>query len=93
MGSGGIGTKTATVSYLTTNQFLGKYDPTIEDRYQVNMAVGNESYQLNIMDTAGQETFSAMRELYFTNCDGFLFVKSVRRQERMWWKCFGSWLV
>lgn len=41
------------------------------------MAVDNQICVLDILDTAGQEEFSAMREAYFRQGQGFLIVWSV----------------
>eukprot|EP01106_Pelomyxa_sp_JSP_P006620 TRINITY_DN2068_c0_g3_i1.p1 TRINITY_DN2068_c0_g3~~TRINITY_DN2068_c0_g3_i1.p1 ORF type:complete len:148 (-),score=41.91 TRINITY_DN2068_c0_g3_i1:151-594(-) len=41
------------------------------------MSVDNQIYMLDILDTAGQEEFSAMRDAYFTQGQGFMIVWSV----------------
>lgn len=70
-------------------QFQAKYDPTIEDRYQKVIDYqgvpcfleGNFSgsfyinvISLSVLDTAGQDTFVAMRELYMRNGEGFALI-------------------
>lgn len=37
-----------------TNRFLHRYDPTLEDEYCTQAVVDGETYQLRILDTAGQ---------------------------------------
>jgi len=76
MGSGGVG-KTAITIRFVNRQFEAKYDPTIEDRYQKVIEYKNVPCVLEILDTAGQETFSAMRELYMRNGEGFVLVYSI----------------
>lgn len=44
--------------------FLDEYDPTIEDSYARQITVDQQVFQLDILDTAGQEEYSAMREAY-----------------------------
>jgi len=47
------------------NHFVDEYDPTIEDAL------------MDILDTAGQEEFSAMRGQYMRSGEGFLLVYSI----------------
>ena len=47
--------------------FVTDYDPTIEDSYTKQCVIDNKVAKLDILDTAGQEEFSAMREQVSTN--------------------------
>jgi len=76
MGSGGVGKSAITIRFVN-RQFEAKYDPTIEDRYQKVIDYQNVVVILELLDTAGQETFSAMRELYMKNGEGFVLVYSI----------------
>jgi len=76
MGSGGVGKSAITIRFVN-RLFEAKYDPTIEDRYQKVVDHNGVPCVLEILDTAGQETFSAMRELYMKNGEGFVLVYSV----------------
>eukprot|EP01126_Amoeba_proteus_P028722 TRINITY_DN282_c0_g4_i1.p1 TRINITY_DN282_c0_g4~~TRINITY_DN282_c0_g4_i1.p1 ORF type:complete len:216 (+),score=37.08 TRINITY_DN282_c0_g4_i1:127-774(+) len=76
MGSGGVGKSAITIRFVN-RQFEAKYDPTIEDRYQKVIDYHEVPCVLEILDTAGQETFSAMRELYMKNGEGFVLVYSI----------------
>ena len=40
---------------------LFRYDPTIEDSYRKQTVVDGEVAMLDVLDTAGQEEYSAMR--------------------------------
>ena len=42
--------------------FVEKYDPTIEDSYRKQVTIDDETCLLDILDTAGQEEYSAMRD-------------------------------
>jgi len=50
------------------------YDPTIEDSYTKQCVIDDRVAKLDILDTAGQEEFSAMREQYMRSGEGFLLV-------------------
>ena len=75
-GCGGVGKSAITIQFVQ-NVFVSKYDPTIEDSYRKPHQIGNEHIMLEIIDTAGTEQFSAMRDLYMKNGDGFLLVFSL----------------
>ncbi|KTW30060.1 uncharacterized protein T551_02004 [Pneumocystis jirovecii RU7] len=53
------------------------YDPTIEDSYRKQVMVDGHSCILEILDTAGQEEYVALRDQWIKNGDGFLLVYSV----------------
>src|SRR5436305_14344342 len=57
--------------------FVEKYDPTIEDSYRKQVEVDGTQCMLEILDTAGTEQFTAMRDLYMTNGQGFILVFSM----------------
>ena len=54
LGGGGVG-KSCITFRLVHNQFLERYDPTIEDSYRKdNFKVDDEICPIEILDTAGQ---------------------------------------
>ena len=54
LGSAGVG-KSAMVVRLLTGRYLHRYDPTLEAEYETRVQVGGESYELTVLDTAGQD--------------------------------------
>lgn len=54
-----------------------EYDPTIENTYRKQMDVDGVVCMLDILDTAGQEEYSAMRDQYIRAGEGFLLVCSL----------------
>jgi GTPase KRas protein len=76
MGDGGCG-KTASTIQMCHNHFVEAYDPTIEDSYRRNVAVQGETVLLEILDTAGQEEFSPLRDQWIRESEGFLLIYDV----------------
>jgi len=76
VGAGAVGKSALTVRFIQGN-FVDKYDPTIEDSYRKLTEVDGAAYMLDIMDTAGQEEYSALRDSYMKTGQGFLLVYSV----------------
>ena len=61
--------------------FVTDYDPTIEDSYTKQCVIDDDVARLDILDTAGQEEFSAMREQYMRSGEGFLLVFSLTERQ------------
>eukprot|EP01091_Cochliopodium_minus_P013569 TRINITY_DN43_c0_g1_i12.p1 TRINITY_DN43_c0_g1~~TRINITY_DN43_c0_g1_i12.p1 ORF type:complete len:187 (+),score=60.67 TRINITY_DN43_c0_g1_i12:58-618(+) len=76
LGSGGVGKSALTVQFVQ-GVFVEKYDPTIEDSYRKNIEVDGIQCLLEILDTAGTEQFTAMRDLYMKDGQGFVLVYSI----------------
>ncbi|XP_059085337.1 ras-related protein M-Ras-like [Tigriopus californicus] len=76
VGDGGVG-KSAMTLQLIQKTFVIEYDPTIEDNYNKHWEIDGKICLLNVLDTAGQEEYSAMREQFLRQGDGFLIVYSV----------------
>ncbi|KAL8583465.1 DNA-binding transcription factor rap1 [Nucella lapillus] len=88
LGSGGVGKSALTVQFVQ-GIFVEKYDPTIEDSYRKQVEVDGQQCMLEILDTAGTEQVTAMRDLYMKNAmrdlymkngQGFLLVYSITAQ-------------
>jgi GTPase KRas protein len=56
------------------------YDPTIEDAYRIEADIDGETVGLDILDTAGQEVFSAVRDRYMRDGEGFMLVYSLTQR-------------
>ncbi|KAL6068815.1 DNA-binding transcription factor rap1 [Balamuthia mandrillaris] len=76
VGAGGVGKSALTVRFIQGN-FVEKYDPTIEDSYRKQVEVDGVACMLDIMDTAGQEEYSALRDQYMKTGQGFILVYSI----------------
>ncbi|EGW32755.1 uncharacterized protein SPAPADRAFT_54778 [Spathaspora passalidarum NRRL Y-27907] len=82
VGGGGVG-KSALTIQLIQSHFVDEYDPTIEDSYRKQCTIDDEQVMLDILDTAGQEEYSAMREQYMRTGEGFLLVYSINSRNSM----------
>jgi len=76
VGGGGVGKSCLTVRFVE-NKWSEEYDPTIEDAYMKKCIIDNEEVLLSVLDTAGQDDYTAMREHYMRPGEGFLLVYSI----------------
>jgi len=76
LGDGGVGKSCITIQ-LTQNIFVSEYDPTVENSYRKQVVVDDEPMMLDILDTAGQEDYSILRDQYIRTGQGFLIVYSI----------------
>ncbi|KAI9294995.1 ras-like protein 1 [Neoconidiobolus thromboides FSU 785] len=80
VGGGGVGKSALTIQFIQSH-FVDEYDPTIEDSYRKQCVIDDEVALLDVLDTAGQEEYSAMREQYMRNGEGFLLIYSITSRE------------
>jgi len=76
VGAGGVGKSAMTIQFIQA-RFIEQYDPTIEDTYRKQCVIDDIPCVLNILDTAGQEEYSAMRNQFMKQGQGFLLVFSM----------------
>jgi len=76
LGDGGVGKSCLTIQF-TQNHFVKEYDPTIENSYRKQITLDDETCMLDILDTAGQEEYSVMRDQYINAGHGFILVYSI----------------
>jgi len=76
VGGGGVGKSAITIQFIH-NHFVEGYDPTIEDAYRKQIVIDNEPCLMDILDTAGQEEFSAMRDMYFNSGEAFILTYAI----------------
>jgi len=76
LGDGGVG-KTALTIQLCLNHFVETYDPTIEDSYRKQVQIDSQSCMLEVLDTAGQEEYIALRDQWIRDGEGFVLVYSI----------------
>ncbi|GAP84666.1 putative protein ras-2 [Rosellinia necatrix] len=76
LGDGGVG-KTALTIQLCLQHFVETYDPTIEDSYRKQVVIDGSSCMLEVLDTAGQEEYTALRDQWIRDGEGFVLVYSI----------------
>lgn len=67
--------------HLVCSQFVEDYEPTKADSYRKKVVLDGEDVQIDILDTAGQEDYAAIRDNYFRSGEGFLLVFSITEHE------------
>ncbi|KAJ7056571.1 ras family-domain-containing protein [Mycena amicta] len=80
VGGGGVGKSALTIQFIQEH-FVDEYDPTIEDSYRKQCVIDDEVALLDVLDTAGQEEYGAMREQYMRTGEGFLLVYSITSRD------------
>jgi len=76
LGDGGVGKSSLIMRYIS-DRFMEEYDPTIEESFYKNVDTTNGPLKLEILDTAGQDDFSAIRQEYYRKADGVIGVFDV----------------
>lgn len=74
-GDGGVGKSTLVIAWIQ-HVFVQEYDPTIEDSYRKELcSKSGDKYILDVLDTAGPEEFTALRDQWFrdTGVEGLPF--------------------
>jgi len=62
---------------LCLNHFVETYDPTIEDSYRKQVSIDGQSCMLEVLDTAGQEEYTALRDQWIRDGEGFVLAYSI----------------
>ncbi|XP_030423316.1 GTP-binding protein Rit2 isoform X1 [Gopherus evgoodei] len=76
LGAGGVGKSAMTMQFIS-HRFPDYHDPTIEDAYKTQIRIDDEPAYLDILDTAGQAEFTAMRDQYMRGGEGFIICYSI----------------
>lgn len=76
VGSGGVGKSCVTLRFLK-NEFTEYYDPTMEETYQTEIAYSGKNYEVEIVDTAGQEEFTSFLDSSLATGDAFMVLYAI----------------
>ena len=80
LGKGVVG-KTSLIYRFVKDAFPEAHDPTIEDNYKAMVEINNESIEIQIVDTAGEEDYQNMLDQWIDVADGFLLVFAINDKE------------
>jgi GTPase KRas len=92
LGDGGVGKTELTIQVFslilntcgianfpqfTLQHFVKTYDPSIEDSYRKQAIIDGQYCMLEILDSAGQEEYTALRDQWIRDGEGFVLVYSI----------------
>jgi small GTP-binding protein len=80
LGSGKVG-KSSIIRRLLKDDFVEGYRPTVEDLHCRDYDVGGSTIKVDILDTAGNLEFPAMRRLSISTAHAFLLVYAIDDRE------------
>ncbi|XP_055350601.1 ras-related protein Ral-a-like [Paramacrobiotus metropolitanus] len=73
VGAGGVGKSAITLQFMY-DEFVEDYEPTKADSYRKKVVLESKEVSVDILDTAGQEDYAAIRDNYFRSGEGFMCV-------------------
>ncbi|KAH8781598.1 ras family-domain-containing protein [Hyaloscypha finlandica] len=76
LGDGDIGKDQLAIQFVF-NHFVETYDPTIEDAYTKQVVIDGQSCMVEVLDTSHQEEYTALRDQWIRDGEGFLLVYSI----------------
>ncbi|XP_050691169.1 ras-related protein Rap-1b-like [Eriocheir sinensis] len=76
LGGAGVG-KSSIINRFLFSKYTDKYKSTVEDLYNRDYEIGRITLKVDILDTAGDFQFPAMRRLSIANAHAFLIVYSI----------------
>ena len=80
LGKGVVGKSSLTYRFINFNAPT-EHDPTIEDRYKSSLKYENQDYEIEILDTAGEEDYQNMMDMWISFGEGFLLVFAINDEE------------
>ena len=59
------------------------HEATVEDRYSTTLKIKDKEYSVDVLDTAGEEDFQNMLDMWVNFADGILLVFAVNERESL----------
>ena len=76
VGARGVGKSSLTTRY-TQDEFLESYIPTIENQASKDVTIDKKLYNIDILDTAGQDEYSMMNDKHLIGIHGYILIYSI----------------
>lgn len=76
VGSRAVG-KSSMIVQFVEEHFVESYYPTIENQFNKTIKIRGQEYNVEILDTAGQDEFSIINQKHLIGVDGFILAYSV----------------
>ncbi|XP_043939716.1 GTPase RhebL1 [Protopterus annectens] len=76
LGYRSVGKSSLTIQFVE-GQFVDSYDPTIENTFNKVITVGGQEFNLQLVDTAGQDEYSIFPQSHSMDIHGYVLVYSV----------------
>ena len=81
LGDGGVGKSSITLRFYE-DRFEDEYHPTVEDAFTMEKMIDREIVRLEVVDTAGQEGFHHLREMYMsTEGAGYILAYAINLRD------------
>ena len=80
LGKGVVGKSSLTYRFINYNA-PQEHDPTIEDRYKSSLKIDGKDYEVEILDTAGEEDYQNVMDMWISFGEGFLLVFAINDPE------------
>ncbi|XP_029893698.1 GTPase RhebL1 isoform X2 [Aquila chrysaetos chrysaetos] len=69
--------KTSLAHQFVEGKFVECYEPTVESTYNKMVVVGKDEFQLQLVDTAGQDEYTILPHSFIIGIHGYVLVYSV----------------
>ncbi|NXX52365.1 REBL1 GTPase, partial [Scopus umbretta] len=69
--------KTSLAHQFVEGKFMECYEPTVESTYNKMVVVGKDEFQLQLVDTAGQDEYTILPHSFIIGIHGYVLVYSV----------------
>jgi len=80
VGAGAVGKSALTLQFMY-GDFVEEYDPTSADSYRKQITLDGNEMNVDILDTAGQEDYAAMRDNYYRTGEGFMCCYAITMED------------